>query len=371
MELWTKAVEEESQRAITYNLHLEALRAGGGVVRPLILLVDSITESYLGSSYGEPQDRFADVPAVLKTEYANFEPLVLGISGDQTQHLLWRLMNGGILPEYASDPNAVFVVLIGTNNIGSGEEPGAVNQALRTLAQYLLEEVKGRIIFVELLSRGDVFHRSDLKRWFSGLAEARSLFDFSAGGTAQPLLNQLVAAQGLSFCNLTQQRRAEGPREPGSWAGSQGFRRRGDVLYDRDLPGETVPRVLYDYRVRDDSMMAQDGWPNHPALLGWLIQHHYPKATQGERDILTTLFQNCGQSIARVAAGQPDHLPPAAQPEPKPAAQPEPKPAKKPEPKPAAAQVEPAPTPPEQAVRAEPEPASGSKVARLMRKLFR
>ena len=166
MDLWTRAVEEESQRAITYNLHLEALKAGGssggGQVRPLILLGDSITESYLGSSYGQAQDRFADVPSVLQTEYAGFEPLVLGISGDQTQHLLWRLMNGGILPEYASDPNAVFVVLIGTNNIGSGEEPGAVNQALRTMAQYLLEEVKGRIIFVELLTRGDVFRTKDI-----------------------------------------------------------------------------------------------------------------------------------------------------------------------------------------------------------------
>ena len=161
MDLWTKAVEE-SQRAITYNLHLEALRAGGGTVRPLILLGDSITESYLGSSYGQPQDRFSDVPSVLNTEYVRFEPLVLGISGDQTQHLLWRLMNGGILPEYASDPNAVYVVLIGTNNIGSGEEPGAVNQALRTIAQYLLEEVKGRIIFVELLTRGDVFRTKDI-----------------------------------------------------------------------------------------------------------------------------------------------------------------------------------------------------------------
>ena len=45
LELWTKAVEEESQRAITYNLHREAVRAGGGTARPLILLGDSIFES--------------------------------------------------------------------------------------------------------------------------------------------------------------------------------------------------------------------------------------------------------------------------------------------------------------------------------------
>jgi hypothetical protein len=141
-------------------------------------------------------------------------------------------------------------------------------------------------------------------------------------------------------------------------------------LADRDLPGETVPRVLYDYRVRDDSMMAQDGWPNHPALMGWLIQHHYPKASQGERDILTTLFQNCGQSIARVAAGQPDHVP-AANKESQPKSQPKSKPKSQPKPQPQSAdaqQEQPAPTPPEAVGR--PTPPSGGKVRRLVRKLF-
>lgn len=75
------------------------------------------------------------------------------------------------------------------------------------------------------------------------------------------------------------------------------------------LEGERLPRVLYDYRVRSDSMIHVDGLPNHPALLGWLIQHHLPDASQSERDILTTVFQVAGQSIARVTFGQPDHVP--------------------------------------------------------------
>lgn len=104
---------------------------------------------------------------------------------------------------------------------------------------------------------------------------------------------------------------------------------------DRGILGETCPRVLYDYRVRDDSMMRQDGWPNHPALMGWLIQRHFPQATQGERDILTTIYQHCGQSIARVAAGHPDHLPPIPPPPPRPPASPN-----KPEAAPAPAPVE-------------------------------
>lgn len=46
MGLWNKAVDDESQRAITYNLHREAVRAGGGgTTRPLVLLGDSIFES--------------------------------------------------------------------------------------------------------------------------------------------------------------------------------------------------------------------------------------------------------------------------------------------------------------------------------------
>lgn len=116
----------------------------------------------LGSSYGEQKDRFHDVPAVLEQVYSGFEPLVLATSGDQTQHLLWRLVNGGILPEYASNTDAVFVVFVGTNNIGSGHLPGEVNHALRAIAQYLLEEVKGRIVFVELLLRGDSYRTKDI-----------------------------------------------------------------------------------------------------------------------------------------------------------------------------------------------------------------
>jgi len=110
-------------------------------------------------------------------------------------------------------------------------------------------------------------------------------------------------------------------------------------LYDRDIQVERVPRELYEYRVRDDSMMKVDSLPNHPALIGWLIQHHLPKSTKTERDLLTTIFQHCGQSIARVAQGHPDGLPPQppAPPEPakKPAESEAKEPAKEPAPAPA------------------------------------
>ena len=71
--------------------------------------------------------------------------------------------------------------------------------------------------------------------------------------------------------------------------------------------GEIVPRELYDYRVREDSMMAQDGLPNHPALMGLLIHEHAGFASPAEKDLLTTVFATAGQSIMRVLLGHPDH----------------------------------------------------------------
>ncbi len=85
-------------------------------------------------------------------------------------------------------------------------------------------------------SRCDALSRGDLEGWFSRLAEARLLFDLSAGTNDQPLLNHLVATAGWRFRNLARQPCADGSREPGSWAGTKGFQRKGDALYDRDRP---------------------------------------------------------------------------------------------------------------------------------------
>jgi glycosyltransferase involved in cell wall biosynthesis len=80
-------------------------------------------------------------------------------------------------------------------------------------------------------------------------------------------------------------------------------------LAARGLRGERVPRTLYDYRVRRNSMMAVDGAPNHPALVGLLIHRHFPDTTPQERAVLSTIFSVCGQSILRVMMGHPDYLP--------------------------------------------------------------
>jgi lysophospholipase L1-like esterase len=49
----------------------------------------------------------------------------------------------------------VFVVLIGTNNLGSGFLPGPTADGIQAVVEYLLEETQGKVILQLLLPRGD------------------------------------------------------------------------------------------------------------------------------------------------------------------------------------------------------------------------
>lgn len=83
----------------------------------LVFIGDSITQGWEGAG-----------KAVWEQYYADRNAVNLGISGDQTQHVLWRLDNGnlaGIAPKLA-------VIMIGTNNFkaNSAEEIGEGIQAI-------------------------------------------------------------------------------------------------------------------------------------------------------------------------------------------------------------------------------------------------
>jgi len=76
----------------------------------VVLLGDSITANYELTG----PDPLHDYRGVWQRYYADRRALNLGFSGDGTQNLLWRIMNGeidGLVPK-------VTVVLIGTNDIG-------------------------------------------------------------------------------------------------------------------------------------------------------------------------------------------------------------------------------------------------------------
>lgn len=76
----------------------------------LIFLGDSITESW--QSAGERDGRKIGGRNVWDAEFKNYKAANFGISGDRTQHVLWRLQNGeleGLKPK-------LIVLMIGTNN---------------------------------------------------------------------------------------------------------------------------------------------------------------------------------------------------------------------------------------------------------------
>ena len=156
-ERWWSAHAALNRSAAEYDV-MAADQSGDVGATPLLLLGDSITESWRGTNMGEPEARAKGVPQVLQSRFLpQYRPLVLAIGGDQTQHLLYRLQNGELLDPVRQSRDAIFVVLIGTNNLGSGLLPEATVEGIQAVAEYLLEETQGRVILQLLLPRGDSF----------------------------------------------------------------------------------------------------------------------------------------------------------------------------------------------------------------------
>ncbi len=123
----------------------------------LVLMGDSITELWRGSQIGEPSEKSDGVPQVLQETLARRwpNPLVLGINGDQTQHLLWRISHGEVSSTMAADRRLMIVLLIGTNNLYKGHEPEEVAEGILAVARRLLNITQGKLLVNALFPRGD------------------------------------------------------------------------------------------------------------------------------------------------------------------------------------------------------------------------
>lgn len=119
---------------------VEEARRGGIEV---LFLGDSITDAWRSTGRKIWDEHFAPLKAV------NF-----GISGDRTQHVLWRLQNGeldGVRPK-------VVVLMIGTNNIGQRdpEPPSSAVEGIKAIVR----EIHARSASTRVLLLG-VFPRSE------------------------------------------------------------------------------------------------------------------------------------------------------------------------------------------------------------------
>jgi len=116
--------------------HREILEAPGRRRARLCFLGDSITQGWR-SVGGEHWDRF----------YAPRHALNLGVNGDCTRHVLWRLQHG----ELDGLPARLLVLLIGTND---AYYPDASATAIAGRVAFLVREVRRRLPRARVLLLG-------------------------------------------------------------------------------------------------------------------------------------------------------------------------------------------------------------------------
>ena len=107
----------------------------------LIFIGDSITQSWEDSG-----------KEVWQKYYGSRKPANIGISGDQTQHVLWRLENGnidGISPKIA-------VIMIGTNNSNADEYTAQeIGDGVIAVCNKMREKLpKTKVLLLAIFPRG-------------------------------------------------------------------------------------------------------------------------------------------------------------------------------------------------------------------------
>lgn len=120
----------EWRQRVDRNAHLP-----GRLTAKMVFLGDSITEGWT-----------AVAPQVWDKSFGAYDSLPLGIGGDQTQNILWRIEHGeldGLKPK-------VLVLLIGVNNIWwGGFGPEETARGITTVAAKLCEKLPHTKIVVQ------------------------------------------------------------------------------------------------------------------------------------------------------------------------------------------------------------------------------
>jgi len=139
----------------------------------LIFIGDSITHGWEGSGK-EVWNKF----------YAKRNAVNLGIGGDQTSHVLWRLDHGnidGISPKLA-------VIMIGTNNAGTGQQPEQIVAGIKAIVERLRTKLpETKILLLAIFPRGadnnDPLRQINEKtnKIISNLADGQNVFYIDIG----------------------------------------------------------------------------------------------------------------------------------------------------------------------------------------------
>ena len=131
--------------------------------RPLLLLGDSITERLHGTrsvkwgSLRVDQEMVeSNVRVLMQSRITDAwgTPFAMGITGDQTTHLLWALAHGQLSSRLAVDQSLVISLLIGTNDLGDGRlQPETAAGGVIQVVAYLLKHTHAAVLVNSLLPR--------------------------------------------------------------------------------------------------------------------------------------------------------------------------------------------------------------------------
>jgi lysophospholipase L1-like esterase len=166
------------------NLHSTLVEIVRSQQKPVdvVLLGDSITWMWGGTKTGNPKFEEA-----WTKRFSHLNTVNLGIQGDTTENILWRLDHGAL---DGIDPQ-VIVLLIGTNNKPNAKTQSAVAEGIRLILDNLQKRLpKTRIILVKTLPVAT----EDMRRFCDYLDTLN--FDQRTGIQVLDLWEELVLPDG-------------------------------------------------------------------------------------------------------------------------------------------------------------------------------